>query len=760
MINKYALDKFKKERKGITPTQWAALEKGTVAFEQSVFAGKPAWNDLLEMPAPELSDEEQSFFDNETEELCGMIDDWKIRSELHDLPPEVWSFLKEKRFFGMVIPKEYGGRGFSAQGHAAVVSKIATRSGTVAATAMVPNSLGPGELLVHYGTDAQKNHYLPRLADGRDIPCFALTSPQAGSDATNQKDEGVVFKGTDNKLYIRMNWDKRYTTLAPVATVIGVAFNLKDPDGLLGDKEDIGLTLALVDANTPGIERSQRHRPSGTPFQNGPHWGHDVVVPLDAIIGGKEQAGNGWNMLVDCLSIGRSISLPSGASGLARKATRVTGAYASIRQQFGMPLAEMEGVQERLARIGGLTYMIEAVRMLPLQDLDFAQAQDKAARPAVASAILKYHTTESARQIAIDAVDVHGGKAVMEGPDNPVIDLYHGIPVSITVEGANIMTRNLMIFGQGAFMAHPFLMKEMLSTEIPNEKEAEKTAGQLLRKHIGYVFNNAAGAIIHNLTRGYLTEKPASGPDGRYYQEINRLSSAFAFLTDCTLLTLGKGLMKRERTSARLGDVFSNLYMASAALRRFNLEGRQERDVPLMQWATQTCLHNAEQALFDLIENHPSKFIRCTMKPLLMTYGRRISKPSDRVDTAVARLISEPGEARDRLTDGIYLPKGDTEYMARLENALSLVHQALPYEVMIAKAKKNKLIGRDLSTVEAAEEAAKLNIISYQIKDVIVQAEAARDDIVQVNHFPMEWQGVALTPNKRNLPDIALKNRI
>jgi len=475
MLGKIALKQFKALNNGISDTQRAALESGTVGYEASLFAGKPDWKGLLSIPAPKLTEEEQHFLDNQVEELCRMTDDWKIRDELHDLPPEIWEYLKKNRFFGMVISKDYGGLEFSAQGHSAVISKIASRSGTVAANTMVPNSLGPAELLMRYGTKEQKDYYLPRLADGREVPCFSLTSPQAGSDATNQKDDGIVFRNeTDGKLYIRLNWDKRYITLAPVATLFGIAFNLKDPDHLLGDKDDRGITLALIPANTSGIEYGQRHRPVGTPFQCGPHWGTDVVVPVDSIIGGPKNAGKGWGMLIDCLSVGRSVSLPASSAGVARLAARAAGSYSFVRNQFGMPLSKMEGVQESLARIGGLTYMIDAARTLPLQDLDLAHAANKEARPAVASAILKYHTTEAARRISIDAMDIFAGKGVCEGPNNPVGILYQGVPVGITVESANILTRSMMIFGQGAFLAHPYTLKELDAAKNNDAKSAGK----------------------------------------------------------------------------------------------------------------------------------------------------------------------------------------------------------------------------------------------------------------------------------------------
>jgi alkylation response protein AidB-like acyl-CoA dehydrogenase len=739
MFGEFALRKFKELNNGISNTQRAALESGTVGYEASIFSGKPDWNGLLSTETPGLSDEEKSFLGHEVEDLCRMIDDWKIRNELHDMPDEIWDFLKKNRFFGIVIPKEYGGRGFSAQGHSAVIAKIASRSGTVAANTMVPNSLGPAELLVRYGTKEQKDMYLPRLADGREVPCFSLTGPQAGSDATNQKDDGVVFRNKeDGKLYLRLNWDKRYITLAPVATLFGVAFNLKDPHHLLGDKEDMGITLALIPAETPGIDRGQRHRPSGTPFQCGPHWGKDVIVPIDRIIGGPEKAGKGWNMLVDCLSVGRSVSLPASAAGSARLAARAVGAYSFVRNQFGMPLSKMEGVQEALARIGGLTYMIDAARVLPLQDIDLAHKSGRDARPAVASAILKYHTTEAARRIAIDSMDIFAGKAVCDGPSNPVGILYQGAPVGITVEGANILTRSMMIFGQGAFLAHPFTLKEL---QAAKDNDA-KAAGKLLRGHLGNIFNNAARSVWLGLTNGRGSTAPRSGPDKEIYQQINRLSSAYAYAANMMMLSMQGSLARRERISALLGDVYANLYLASQVLRRFDYEGRHKEDEPLMQWAGGHCLYQAEQALHEVIENYPGKLMRAFLKPVIFPRGTLLEKPSHRLDKAVAEAMSTPGPARERLTAGMFLPTGSADYMARLENAFSLAHEAYPYEQILQKKARSGDLSQPDNRAAMIEEAVSKGYIDNRTADLLIESDRARNDVIAVDSFP-GWDGPA-----------------
>lgn len=738
LAGKLALPMFKMMNGAISDTQRAALETGTVGWEASLFKGKPDWEALKNMPPPVLTAEEQSFLDNETEELCRLIDDWKIRDELKDLPPEVWDFLKQNKFFGMIIPKRFGGLEFSAYAHSQIVGRIASRSGTVGATTMVPNSLGPAELLLRYGTKTQQDHYLPRLADGREIPCFALTSPQAGSDATNLKDEGVVFQGDDGKTYIRLNWDKRYTTLGPVATVLGIAFQMKDPDNLLGKGENPGITLALVPSDKDGINVGMRHRPLGSPFQNGPHWGTDVVIGTDDIIGGPDYAGKGWDMLVDCLSIGRSISLPASSNGAAQFTARVTGAYASVRQQFNLPIAKMEGVQEALARIGGMTYMIDAVRTMPLQDLDLAHEAGKEARPAVASAILKYHTTEMGRQVIIDAMDIHGGKGVCEGPNNPVSGNYQGVTVGITVEGANIMTRNLMIFGQGAFLAHPYVLDEMRAAKNSDVREA----GKLGLKHLFNMLGNAVFSFGMGITNGAGSGGMyRDGADAAYYARINRMSSAFSYAADLTMIILQSKLMRLERTSALLGDTFSHLYMASNALRRFHLDGRPKEDAPLMKWAVERSLYKAEEALYELIDNHPSAFAKWMLKPLIFPMGRRNRPPSHKLDAQVADAITTPGPVRDRLTRLIYKPKAEHEYMARLERAFDLCQKAGPHETALFRAAKKGQLSQTENYERMIDEAREKELITPDIHALLQDAMKARADIVQVDYFPQEWNG-------------------
>jgi len=746
MIGKLALNQFKAISKTISPTEKAALFNGTKGFESTIFAGAPDWDGLFDTPAPKLSTEEQAFLDNEVEELCGMLDSWQIRGELHDLPENVWDFIKKKKFFGMIIPKEYGGLGFSAQAHSAIVTKIATRSGTAAATVMVPNSLGPAELLMHYGTQEQRDKYLTKLAVGEEVPCFSLTSPQAGSDAANQKDEGVVFKGDDGKLYMRMNWEKRYITMAPIATLMGMAFQLRDPDGLINDdgqSKDYGMTLALIPSDTPGITKGMRHRPMGMPFQNGPHWGKDVIVPLDTIIGGKANAGKGWGMLMECLAVGRSISLPASSVGSARYLTRVTGAYSYIRQQFGLPIAKMEGIEESLARIGGLTYMMNAARILPLQELDLGAEQGKDVKPVVASAILKYHMTEAARQIAIDAMDIHAGKAVVDGPNNPVAESYQGIPVGITVEGANILTRNMIIFGQAAFLAHPYVSEEMKTVDLAttDKKAAEKKAGELLIKHTFNIASCAVKSFFFGMTNGHFSAKPHSGPDGRFYQQINRLSAAFGLSGNISMATLQAALKRKERTSALLADGMSNLYLAAQVLRKWNLDGRPKEDIPLMQWATQHCLHKAEVALDEMITNHPSVLAKTFLRPTVFPFGKFQNKPSHKLDAKVATIITTPGEARDRLTAGMYMPTNEKDYVARLEDAFVSAHKSYDLEKKLSKLVKEGTLSQSEDHAAMIEEALQKSVISKEEHKILTTAHVNRDDIVGVDCFPQEWHG-------------------
>lgn len=553
-VTRPVLGIYRKLLPNMSDTEREALEAGTVWWDGELFGGTPNWNKLLATPAPTLSAEEQAFLDGPVEELCGMIDDWQITHELGDLPPEIWQYLKDKGFFAMIIPKKYGGLEFSALAHSEVLMKVSGASATVASTIAVPNSLGPAELLHQYGTTEQKDHYLPRLARGEDIPCFGLTSNRAGSDATSLTDSGIVCKGEfdgEETIGIRLNWNKRYITLAPVSTLLGLAFKLRDPDHLMGDKEDYGITVALVPTDLPGVTNGRRHYPLNVPFQNGPISGEDVFIPLSYIIGGWDMAGQGWRMLVECLTVGRCISLPANTTGGAKAGIAVTGSYGRVRRQFNMPVGRFEGIQKVIARIAGKTYTMDAVRNMTAGAVDLGEA------PSVPSAIVKYHVTEMAREVSNDVMDVHGGKGIMLGPKNYLGRAYQAVPISITVEGANILTRSMIIYGQGAIRCHPFVLKEMKAAANPDTEQGLVEFDDALFGHIGLVLGNAARAFWLGVTRSQYCDVPVNGPTRRYYQQINRYSAAFALVSDAAMATMGGSLKKKEMLSGRLGDILS-----------------------------------------------------------------------------------------------------------------------------------------------------------------------------------------------------------
>ncbi len=666
-LAKPMLDMMRRALPEMSDTERTALEAGTVGWDGQIFSGKPQWRTLLDAPKPGLSDEEQAFLDGPVETLCQMIDEWHITHELADLPQHVWQYLKDEGFFAMIIPKEYGGLEFSAQAHSAVLTKIAGRSATVASTVAVPNSLGPGELLMHYGTEEQKNHYLPRLASGEEVPCFGLTSPRAGSDATSITDHGIVCRGEFNGeevLGMRLNWNKRYITLAPVATVLGLAFKLYDPDGLLGDTKDYGITCALIPTDLPGVSTGRRHFPLNVPFQNGPTQGEDVFVPLDFIIGGPDMAGQGWRMLVECLTVGRCISLPSNALGGAKAALASSGGYARIRKQFRMPIAGFEGIQELLSRIAGSTYIIDsAVKMT-------AAAVDRGEKPAVPSAILKYHCTEMGRTIGNDAMDLHGGKGICLGPGNYLGRGYQSIPISITVEGANILTRSMIIFGQGAIRCHPFMLKLMQACAIEDDSEALVEFDSALFGLVGNMCCNAARSLVASFTFSRFANVPVEGPTKRYFQHINRFSQAFALAADGAMLSLQGSLKKREMLSARLGDILSYLYLASAVLKHYEDQGRPAEDLPIVEWACRHLLYQSQEQLHGVLRNLPNRPLAIALRLFIFPRGRMYSAPSDKLEREVARLVTTPSEARDRLIDGAYLTADDNNPIGIIDKLL------------------------------------------------------------------------------------------
>ncbi|MEM1263194.1 MAG: acyl-CoA dehydrogenase [Pseudomonadota bacterium] len=685
----------------MSDTEREALEAGSVWWDGELFTGLPDWQRLTSMPAPKLSDEEQAFIDGPCEELCEMLDDWEVTHELADLPERVWAFIKEHKFFAMIIPKEYGGLGFSAYANAMVITKLSTRNASAASTVGVPNSLGPGELLVHYGTDEQKQRYLPGLADMSEIPCFALTSPQAGSDAAAIIDSGVVCKGEwegEEIIGIRLNWDKRYITLAPVATVLGLAFKLYDPDKLIGDVEDYGITAALIPTDTKGVTIGRRHYPLNIAFQNGPTQGNDVFVPLDYIIGGRDMAGKGWKMLVELLSVGRAITLPSSALGGGKAAAYATGAYARLRRQFNIPIARFEGVGEALARVAGHTYIMDAAVSVT------SGAITEGEKPAVPSAVLKYHCTELGRKVANDAMDIHGGKGVMLGPSNYLGRGYQATPIAITVEGANILTRSLIIFGQGAIRCHPFVLRELQAARAEDREAGLIEFDRALFGHIGYAISNAARSFWLALTHARFSEVPLDTPTRRFYQNINRYSSAFALASDFAMLTLGGGLKQRELLSARLGDVFSAMYLASCVLKHFENQGRKASDLALVEWSVRTLMYNAQEQLHGFLRNLPNRPVAAVLRFLIFPRGRTYSAPSDDIGQQLVELVSRPTEARDRLANFAYTTLEPSNPLGLLQEALELADELAPLQRQLRDLRKAGTIDAEYlpNQVEAA----------------------------------------------------------
>ena len=737
-ISAPALQWFRGVLPPMSDTERDAIEAGTVWWDGQLFSGRPDWNQLLAVPAPLLTAEEQAFVDGPTEQLCAMVSDWDIGQRM-DLPPEAWAFIKEQGFFGLIIPREYGGKGFSALAHSQIVMKLATRSADLASTVMVPNSLGPAELLLHYGTDEQRQRYLPRLARGEEIPCFALTGPLAGSDAGAMPDSGVVCRGEwqgEEVLGLRLNWEKRYITLGPVATLLGLAFKAYDPDHLLGEQEELGITLALIPTDLPGIDIGKRHLPLGAAFMNGPNAGKDVFVPLDAIIGGPAMLGKGWMMLMNCLSVGRSISLPAVGTSAAKACAYVSGRYAHVREQFNVPLAAFEGIQAPLARIAGNAWLMDAARTLT------AHAVDLGEKPSVLSAILKYHLTERGRECIAHAMDIHGGKGIIMGPNNYLARAWQGAPIFITVEGANILTRNLMIFGQGAIRCHPYALREMQLAGEEDENVALDKFDPLLLQHIGFAVGNAASSLLLGLSGGRLGQAPGQGVSRHYFRQLNRLAAAFALLADVSMLLLGGSLKRRERLSARLGDVLSYLYLGSAALKRFHDLGHPAEQEALLRWSLEECLVNAEAALAGLLDNFPNRPLRWLLGPLVFPLGRRHHGPSDALDVEVAEILgrSLDDPALARLLEGVYRPQDPHDPLGALEQAFQAVRASASHAQALQRAlKENRLrpgVGED--PLDAALAAG---VLDARQVETLRNAERARRRVIDVDDFsPQELQ--------------------
>lgn len=729
LVSRRLLNWFRKVLPPMSDTEQEALEAGTVWWDADLFSGRPDWKKLLAIPAPSLSEEEQAFIDGPVEELCGMLDDWEITHERNDLPPEVWEFIKKNKFFGMIIPKEYGGREFSALANSTVVMKIATRSMSAGVTVMVPNSLGPGELIMHYGTEEQRKHYLPRLAIGEEIPCFALTNLHAGSDAGAMPDSGVVCKGEHNGkevLGFRASWDKRYITLAPIATVLGLAFKAYDPDGLLGDKEELGITCALIPTATPGVEIGARHNPLNAAFPNGPTRGKDVFIPFDWVIGGEKWIGQGWRMLMNCLSAGRAISLPALGTGSGKLASRATGAYARIRKQFRVPIASFEGVEEALTRIAGYTYRMDAARRMTAGAIALGES------PSVLSAILKYHCTEGMRQVINDSMDVHGGRGVILGPNNYVGRIYQTIPVSITVEGANILTRSMIIFGQGAIRCHPYLLKELEAAAHPDNDRGVELFDAALFAHVGYTISNSTRAFVDGVTGSLLVSAPNT-PLRYYYRQFSRMSAAFAFLADVALLILGGEMKRREKLSGRYGDVLSHLYMGSATLKRFEDTGLPDADLPLAEWSCQDSLFTMQTKLEEILENFPLPWFGSLLKWVVFPLGRPYRKPDDRLGAKVADILTTPSEARDRLTDGIYFKENMDDIVGRLDVVLKKVLETEPLEEKLQAGLGIKLAAANY--LKSVEQGLSKGVIDDIEAKLLTETFNAVETIIAVDEF-------------------------
>lgn len=725
------LNVFRRILPPLSQTERIALETGSVGFEGELFTGDPDWQKLLDYPRPELTAEEQAFLDGPVEELCRMINDWEITHVHADLPPELWDFIKKNKFFGMIIPKEYGGLGFSALAHHKVIQKIASISSVVSSTVGVPNSLGPGELLVHYGTKEQKDYYLPRLAVGEEVPCFGLTGPFAGSDATSIPDYGIVCKGTwkgEEVLGVRLTFDKRYITLAPVATLIGLAFRMYDPDGLLGDTRDIGITLALVPRDTPGVEIGKRHFPLNSPFQNGPIRGRDVFIPLTQLVGGAEMAGKGWNMLNECLAVGRSITLPSTASGGAKAGAVVTGAYARIRKQFGLSVGRFEGVEEALARIGGKAFTISALSQAT------AAAVDRGDVPSVPSAIAKYHCTTMGREVASDVMDIIGGKGIILGPRNFAGRNWQAAPISITVEGANIMTRSLLIFGQGAILCHPWVMKEMKAAQEKDRKAAIAAFDESLAGHVRFGISNAVRSFWMGLTGSRFGKVPGDAYTRQFFRKLDRYAANLALMADVSMLLLGGKLKFKESLSGRLGDVLSHLYMASAVLKRHHDEGAPEADKPLLAWSMYNSFHVIEKALSDALRNFPIRPVGWLLWALVFPLGRRAEAPGDRLNHRVASLLMTPNEARDRLAKGVFLTPCENNPGGRIASYLPLAVQAEPVERKFLKALKSKGI-EALEFDAQLDEAVREGVITAEERKLLEELRRVTLDTITVDEF-------------------------
>jgi len=757
LVSKPLLLRFRQVMPRMSQTEREALEAGTVSFDGELFRGRPDWHSLLAIPRSTLTADERHFLDHEVETLCGMVSDWETTNVHKDLPPHVWQYIREHGFLGMIVPKAYGGLGFSAYAHSEIVTKLSTRCASVAVTVLVPNSLGHGELLLHYGTDAQKRHYLPRLAQGLDIPCFALTNPQAGSDAASIPDFGIVCYGEHEGrrvLGLRLTWDKRYITLGPVATLLGLAFHAYDPDHLVGDRDDVGITCALIPTSHPGVEIGRRHMPLNAVFQNGPNSGRDVFIPMDWVIGGAPMLGKGWRMLMECLAAGRGISLPSSNTGMAKLAVRTTGAYARVRRQFKTPIGRFEGIEEALTRMGGNLYAMDATRALT------ATLVERGEKPSVLSGIAKLHITERARQVVNDAMDVVGGKGICMGPSNFLGAAYMQMPVSITVEGANILTRSLIVFGQGAVRCHPFVLREMAATQERSRRRALREFDAALYGHLRFAMRNFVRTLVLGVTGSHFVRVPddVAPETRRYYQQATRLSSSLALIADVAMATLGGALKRKEKMSARLGDVLSQLYLCSATLWRFEHEGRQADDAPLMHWAIRDAMFKAQAALDGVLDNFPNPLLGALMRRVVFPLGRPYVVPSDALGHEVAKRLIEPSPTRERLTAGTFIGAPD-EPVGILERALAATIAAEPIERRIADAVRAGVLPPNVAAgagdADLALRAVASGVISEADAALLARQRELAAAVVRVDDFGPDLGTSLLVQSQDAEPSLA-----
>ena len=728
----------------MSDTEREALEAGTVWWEPELFSGKPDWKKLIDAEPAKLTEEEQAFLDGPVEEICQKVDDWTVSSELQDLPPEIWKALGEKGFFGMIIPKQYGGLEFSAFAHSAVVTKVASRSGTLAVTTMVPNSLGPGQLLLEYGTQDQRDHYLPRLAKGQDIPCFALTEPTAGSDAAGMLSEGVVCKQmVDGKetLGIRLNWNKRYITLAPVATVLGLAFKLYDPDGLLGDQQDLGITLALIPTKTPGVEIGNRHMPIGTPFMNGPIVGRNVFITMDQIIGGQDRVGQGWRMLMECLSDGRGISLPSLSVAAGKFASMHTGAYSRVRSQFNMSIGDFEGVQEALAKVAGNTYLMDSVRRFTAATIDMGE------KPSVASAIAKYHLTERMRQTVNAAVDVHGGSAICMGPRNPMGRSYQGIPISITVEGANILTRSLIIFGQGSVRSHPWILKSMQAAGNPDKAQGLQDFDESISNHVTMFMCNLSKSVLAGFHEPLFTDGLDGSPADNYYRKLSHLSASFGLIADVMMLRFGGELKRLEYYSSLLGDLLSYLYMGTAVLKHYHSRGEAQGDRPLLDWAMHECFRGFHLAMNDILDNRPLGALTVFVRKAIYPLGSPSLSRDREIEMAAAKVITRNSSLRNSLIEDIFMPTAEDDPVARMEQTFHLVLEAEEAEKKFHRALRDLKLD-PIHFENCVQQVVAADKLSEHEARLVRRAHVARMDAIQVDHFDHNLQPLSENPRE------------